>query len=511
MTRKISFLLLFFASSVSIVLGSPAPNVSDLDLANSPIVVMGYWPKAKMIDRSQRIGNVIEQPETLTKLIVTKVLHGEITPGTLELMIQRFLWWDSKNGSFPNSATSTMEVSSVDVSKPNIWFLKRSRSWRKSDRSSYLHAYSLHCIQPLKLSTYFELMRGPNYVSGLRKCLQSSDEDVTERAMNLVSGEWPAWPDFEDQSHLDGNSPAGSDYKPKRIVALLADVLNLAQRRGAPNRHLAIGLYAEMTGEKSKPILRQLLDDPVAKVRVTAAAWLVRLGDVASAQITAEAIKGFHEPKLSCELIYAMEKTGKLEYVPALLPFLDYDDAGGAIDDDWEIPGLYARRALKKLTAFEFPLDSKSSTDAWNRIGANPKKLTEALGSWENPLKVSCKVVRTAEGKLKPVIRKKDDGLSRPVVLAVTLTNQTGHPIPLLQYPSTVSIHSEYGGGVGGTGFKDRFVEMGPGSSRIFEIPVDTYEFPSKQYEISMCFLNNGLKEGKKAWMGVLRSSFALN
>ena len=119
--------------------------------------------------------------------------------------------------------------------------------------------------------------------------------------------------------------------------------------------------------------------------------------------------------------------------------------------------------------------------------------------------------MRTAEGKLKPVIRKKDDGLSRPVVLAVTLTNQTGHPITLLQYPSTVSIHSEYGGGVGGTGFKDRFVEMGPGSSRIFEIPVETYEFPSKQYEISMCFLNNGLKEGIKAWMGVLRSSFALN
>ena len=102
--------------------------IDDVELAQSPIVVIGYWPKTEFSSRIRRENQVIMHYEAFTKLKITQVLQGQMSPGIHKLLMTGCVSWD-KNGRHVTSGTSSEMPGEVDdVTKPNIWFLERQDS-----------------------------------------------------------------------------------------------------------------------------------------------------------------------------------------------------------------------------------------------------------------------------------------------------------------------------------------------------------------------------------------------
>jgi hypothetical protein len=56
-------------------------RATDLELAKSPVIVIGYWVKAPMKPHMLQKGNVIEKYETHTRLMITQVISGDVRVG----------------------------------------------------------------------------------------------------------------------------------------------------------------------------------------------------------------------------------------------------------------------------------------------------------------------------------------------------------------------------------------------------------------------------------------------
>lgn len=123
--------------------GWPPEYFDDVDIATSPVVVIGYWPNAKGPHPKSRPGQWSE--ENPTELVITKVIHGQVTPGRWPLLKKGNISWDADGGNL-NSASSTLFITGIDLTKPNVWFLRGPAPGEKSSRPA-LTAYSYRCIQ----------------------------------------------------------------------------------------------------------------------------------------------------------------------------------------------------------------------------------------------------------------------------------------------------------------------------------------------------------------------------
>src|ERR1017187_5242164 len=54
-----------------------ARPVTDLELAKSPVIVIGYWPKASWTSHTLTKDGKVEAFETRTRLVITKVVSGD--------------------------------------------------------------------------------------------------------------------------------------------------------------------------------------------------------------------------------------------------------------------------------------------------------------------------------------------------------------------------------------------------------------------------------------------------
>ena len=128
------------------------PNyVSDDELAKYPVIVVAKWDKAPWVPHHKYQMKGIVQIESYTRLKILSVIQGKVEPGEVDLKMDWGITWQ-KDGTFVNSGTSTQLVGDVDdVTKPCLWFLKRTRSWDESRKEEYLTAGNYRAVQPLEL------------------------------------------------------------------------------------------------------------------------------------------------------------------------------------------------------------------------------------------------------------------------------------------------------------------------------------------------------------------------
>src|SRR5262245_27832719 len=106
----------------------PPPYVSDLKLAQSPIVVVGGWNGAPLTAHRNVKGNTIVDLEGRTELVIQRIIAGDVEPGEHKILLFPFVGWEQDGRIM--SYTSTEEEGDVeDVSKSNLWFLSQKRSW----------------------------------------------------------------------------------------------------------------------------------------------------------------------------------------------------------------------------------------------------------------------------------------------------------------------------------------------------------------------------------------------
>lgn len=487
------------------------PRVTDVDLAVMPVVVVGYWPKAKWVDRSNVVRNLCYDVEAQTKLVITKVIHGDLKPGTVDLLVKDYVAWE-EDGSMINSATSSEQLGDVkDVSKPNIWFLKWDSSWQKNDKKTYLHIPSFRCVQPTNLKHFYEILRKPTRQSDVSPLFQSRNPLIIQRLLSYLSDEIPPWPEissFIQNEDGDVLERYGDWDTSKRVHALIPNILALAKSNG-PSATTALALFAEMMGEKALPELRTLLTNRDPNVSAVAAAWCVRLGDHKSWEQISKALCRCKDSDTVNQAICVIQKSKRVEYVPTLIDFLEFTSKRNAFSEEAST-ALTAQKALRALTRFTFPFDSNASSYAWNRVSseeseARANHLQELLGQWDNPFEAICKVVPDTNNELK----KSDPEVlvSATAWLQVTIKNKTDHPITIAESPQTMT-HQTYKGRADGglqTGAKS-FVTIGSGKSYTFRVPF--VEMGDGRNTMSFGFLRNGREKGRKAWIGFIKTSF---
>lgn len=476
------------------------PSVTDRDLSQSPIIVIGYWPKAKFVSRNNVKGNVCYDLESTTKLIITKVIRGRLAVGSHTLLLKDWISW-SKDGTMLNSASSSEMLGDVDdVSKPNIWFLTISKSWKKSDKTEYLHAFSYRCAQPRNLLAFYQTLAMPRRDSEVSKHLLSSDPIVVERSLEFVSDNFPAWPQNPDRQRY--TELYGISYEPNplaklhRVTQQLPTLLKIIHDSKRPCRPTALGLYAEMVGTPAISELQRALKDRDANVRCTAAAWLVRFGQVKDHLGLHRAVRGYTDFDLGIELLYAMKKSGSMEYVPILIEHLQPVMTPKPDHRDWKELALESRTALKSITGFTFPLDAALSSRAWAQANSKPKDqmlqtLLGALGDWENPIEITATFVRKLDRK-----KKSQYDFFSYYLVHLKIKNMTSHPIKLSSIPDGFTLSGRFGSASGGVGGKaQRVITIDPGGT--FETDVELFEaIKGARLEFSYRNAKNG------AWIG---------
>lgn len=468
-----TFLVICLALVSAISMAIFPPEVSDRDLSQSPVIVIGYWPKAKVKWRGNVKGNVCYDVESTTKLKITKVIRGRLSTGTHTLMLKDWISWD-KDGSMLNSASSSEMIGDVDdVSKPNIWFLTVSRSWNKSDKTEYFHAYSYRCVQPRTLLGFYQTLANPDRESAIASYLLSSNPLVVERSLNFVSDGQSAWPDYPDTDR-DEYQFARNHYdrrKLRRITQQLPTLLQMVQNPKHRCRPKAVALYAEMTGTSSKPELQKALQDQDPNVRSTAAAWLIRFGAIDDYGNLRRALRGFTDYELGIELIFAMQKSGLMEYVPILIDYLQPILTPQPDHRDWIGLAQQSRKSLKVMTDYTFPLDSALASRAWNQAKAQPKAqmldtLRQELGDWENPIEITATFKKKLDRK-----KKKDVFDFEAYLVHLKVKNLTNHPIKIASAPDGFELSSGFGGASGGVVARRRtIITIGPNAAVEVEV-----------------------------------------
>jgi len=488
-------------------------QLTDTQLASKEIVVIGHWPKAERTLKAIRHGDTLSVLEYHTKLVIDKVIHGNIKLGIVPIVYNHGIGW-AENGSDLNSASSSLELTDIDVSKKNIWFLSYGRSWDKKDSKLYLTVFNFQCIQKPKLLPYFEVLRRPDRDNRIGICLQSRSPNVVDRALHYIAGDIEPWPIMPFYVLRDGRYTK----KPRRLIAYADKVGQLAGNSHAPSRPLATALYAEIAGPKAVPTLRRLLRDRDPGVAAVAAGYLVRLNAVDDLLAFEVACRRETDTNLVCELIEAMRISKDLKYVPTLIHFLQDTGDGGSINEDIFAPPLYARAALKDLTSFTFPNDVAGSLRAWNVAKNDPQptgrslKLTGLLGQWDRPLEAKISPILKPNGA--QITRRSRDSGNDEVLVSVRLTNHTRHSVTVPTLPTAMNQVWKDGTSSGGfTGYSDRkakFVTIPPGASTTFT----TRMYPSvvdgaPDAKVYLEYLENGRGTGLKVWMGVLKAQIA--
>lgn len=134
MNQAIPLILSFILMGAHTVSGI-APNfISDAELAQSPVIVVGQWENAPFTSHNKYRDDfgsdqVIADSEAYTKLRILRVIKGsDLKPGEHHLMTGLGISW-SEDGAWVSSGTSTELLGDVgNITQPNLWFLKKSRS-----------------------------------------------------------------------------------------------------------------------------------------------------------------------------------------------------------------------------------------------------------------------------------------------------------------------------------------------------------------------------------------------
>jgi hypothetical protein len=498
--RRLAILLLILPALIAPAAAIAPPYVSDRELAAKPIIVVARWAKAKMdphlrYGREPGLGKVIDRMEVRTELVIERVIQGDVTPGTHKLLVESSIGWGN-DGRFLGTTTSTMLMGEVeDVTKPNLWFLSRGRSWDAADKTDYFSLDTYRGVQPPKLEPYFRALLRKDWEEAVGELLDSPDETTVMRCLELVAGgqwPWPYWSQF-DRWHR------GREKPPVPLTQHANRVKKLLDRPEPTVRQMAAAVYAFMTKDRDLAFMRSLLDHKDPEVRGIAIGVLAEKHDPSVLSKMEKAAQGVRDPTVACAAIKRVAAWGDVRLPPTLIRFLQTDTSGGTSEEGLLIPALKARDALRKMTGYTFPTDVRAGLDAWERVretGDRTKRrqeLTRLLGDHEKPLHAS-------------IVNRGGTG--------IVITNRSGRPIYLAKQPTMSEYNSTNISGAVSDGIdaRDRrqFALLKSGASMRLPVTFPT-EFilsnPSSR-KVTLWYVQNGNKTGVNAWIGRLDATF---
>lgn len=482
--------------------------VPDDKLAAYPIIVVAKWDKAPAISHNEYDkdhSNVVINIETYTHLNILATLKGKVEPGQRPLMMNWGITWD-EDGTFVNSGTSTQLMGDVDdVTKPCLWFLKRTRSWDKTRKHEYLTVGNYREVQPLELKDFYVALGDRDAQKKVPMLLAADKPRVARRVLRyLCGGTWP-WPYHNDRWPFDKPDAPGT---PLREEA--SRVWDYLQSDAKDQRSLAACVYAELSGRSGITKIRTLLDDQDPSVRGIAIGVLARHRDEDSLDRFATAAQSLRDGTIACELIKALSDWKEERTVPALIAFLQNDEFAYRLGDDIGIPALKARQALVEITGHEFPFDIESSQKAWQeakRIDDKASRtiyLEKAAPGGQTPLAAA--LVGLPSKKLSEALKKKYERLDEgEVVVTIRLSNLSPRPVTILAEPSEVDV--QWPGGSSGRNFDEKeFTTIKPAESILLEtmVPEDFLIAEPAERRLQLSYWANGNRQGVKAWIGTI-------
>ena len=297
------------------------PHVSYEELAKYPIVVEARWNGEAITDHSEVDGNVRKTWELRTEIVVERVVRGDIKPGTHTVLLGWPIAWEKDGGPVRGYSSTQVVGPACEVKDCNLWFLRRGRSWDKADPGPYLMLETCQGVQPLVLEPLFS-------------ALNKKDSHAAVDALLQVN--------VDPRIALAG---LAVQPKPEFRKKYAKSVTRMLDHRDASVRARATAVFSEMVGKQAVPRLRGLLDDPDANVRGHAVLELARWRDEASLGAIARTAPGIEKVGLICIVIEQLGEWGHEGTVPALIAFLQEDEAGSPVGT---IPALKARDALEQ-------------------------------------------------------------------------------------------------------------------------------------------------------------------
>ncbi len=367
-------LALFAASALNAL---APPYVSDAELARYPVIVVAKWDKTpwkphykygKFEDTGEK---VIEKEEYFTELEILRVIKGDVKPGLHKLKIGYGLGWD-KDGEFVSSGTSTdMSGDVSNASEPNIWFLKKTRSWDENDKTEYLSASNYRELQPLPLERFYAVLGGDNPKEKIPKFLDSKNSEEVSRALEYVFGYHLAWP---YNSRFDKMYNMSKTFDPLPGAAEMAAKV-IARKDLKSVRVSAMTIYASLKGAECADYVRQFLADEFIDLRGMAVCILAHYKDEQSIDDINNAVPGITKCHgFSHLIIDTIREWGDIRLTPALISFLDTNQG-------FQSAASGANDALFAITGARFPYSVNRSMAIWKKIAdiSNPKEQREAL------------------------------------------------------------------------------------------------------------------------------------
>jgi len=505
--------------------------ISDEQLAESPIIVIAKWEKAPFESHNKykedkELGTVVTADEAYTKLHILRIVKGtEMTEGEHDLMLGWGIAW-SKDGTSLSSGTSSMIRGEVeDITKPNLWFLTRARSWDETRPGTYLSISNYRQIQPAELEEYFLALGSHRAASEVPLLLTPKKPEVALRVLRYIAGGmWP-WPYDPDEFDRDSNPESRGNMLRKEAKK----VWEIVNSEDGELRPYAVSVYAELKGADCREDIRTLLRDKDPLVRGIAIGILARHRDNRSLGEILQAIRGVDEGWLACKLIDKISSWGDERLAPSLITYLQNCDFAYQYGDDVGIPALKARLALKKITGHWFPYDVEQSMSAWQKAGqvtdkAKRRKVLEQLipGS-EFPVVAELVGEPTYQSATiskasmpSPSLRSGEPEAAaapeRAVSAIVRIRNITKRPIMIAERPLEVSM-SWPAGCTSSGGWspqervkQDNVIALDPGKSLEFTVKLNesflTADPGTRSLRLS--YFCNGKSMGPNVWIGTL-------
>jgi hypothetical protein len=509
------------------------PYLSDEELADSPIIVVAQWENAPFkshvqYDQNEQLGRVVKQSEAYTTLKVLRTVKGNgVSAGKHELLVGFGIAW-RHDGKWVTSGTSTELPGDVkDTTQPNLWFLKKTRSWDESRKNEYLTVDNYRQIQPPALEKYFVALGSPDRETLVPKLLAPDQPEVTMRILRYISGGiWP-WPYDPDRFELRLRY-FNPEHRGRVLKGEATRVWAIVKSNGAKSRPYAASVYADLKGRDCIVDIRTLLDDKDPVVRGVAIGVLARHHDAASVGDMQKAIQGVNDGSLGCKLVEAFASWGDERVVPCLISCLQKSTLAYLIGDDVGIPALKARQALKEITGHWFPLDVARSMKAWRQVQHIPDKVkrrellnklipgeespfvAELVGSPSYP---SANADRESHSKsLVEAVESGEVGREQAATATVRLRNTSKESIIIAKQPSDVEMTcaggcSNYGDYLSVKKVPaSHFVTVAPGGVLEFQVKLWSgflVAEPSARH-LKVSFWNNGNDVGVNAWIGTL-------
>lgn len=466
------------------------PYVSDRALAESPVVVVAKWDGAPWDDNSLVEGNVLKEHEMRTQIVVERVIKGHLKVGKHTILVGYAIGW-SKDRPGVMSYMSTQVLGDADATKSNLWFLQRKRSRIKTDSAKYLSLESYRGVQPLELEPYFKALDTKQPAAHVPELLQSDNEHVLLRTLELVAGHDPPWP-YEPWRFVRPKSK-------KKPLTDQAELIRLLIQRttNATVRRFALAVYTHLTGKDGLAFVQTQLTSEDSHVRAIAIGTLARYKGSAAIDLMAKAAVGVEDPHLACEVIKRLHNWNDLSAVPVLIPFLQNDGFSYMIGNDLGIPAIKTQEALRSITGYAFPFDVAASQRAWMTAGhmkdraERNKYLARVLPNVRSPWKAR---VFKQEGRV-----------------IAEVTNRSKLTFTLARTPSDLGV--TYSHGVFGSATeqkqegKNAFITLKDGQSVTFDLDLQGHSFAElaeKDAECNLRYMSNGNGVGVNAWLGVI-------